>query len=986
MTMSILIEVSDKSKSGHILTANAGEDQTVYEGDIVQFNCSVSSETFFPVWPVDISGDGQYMAIGWDKYVTFFSTASNIPLWTYNTGGRVGDLKLSEDGRYLAVGSFETLFFFNTTTSIPLWSDHIGGGSIRFDSDPGNRLDMTRDGKYVGAAAVGNRFLVYNTTSSTPTIPYWDYGFGDIIYTIRFSGDGRYIGIGSHDNGIYQLGWVPDRTINWSASPGGRFYSSSISYNGNRISTGQGNNNDNIKLFDCNSNIPLWEYRLRDGMIFEQVISDDGRYFVSTNRFAGGIDAWNGFALWNTTLPDPIWTYPTGIVTDTIADALDMDRSANYVVGGSRNKNIYLFHQLADGYPDWDLLDSTPVFTYQTGGRIDCNGVSISADGTYFAAGSWDSNVYLFSTVGGPHLVWNYSTTSFFQDPSYSYKWDLNNFVDSDGDGDFENDVDATIPNPTYVYGDNGVYTIKLTIEDNYGGLDVDSVIITVKNTKPTIEPFGPITIEKDKKLTFYGNVSDPGSDDLTFTWNWDDGTGDNVTIHYNNGSIPDPYPSPDVKPMDISDTVNHSFSDYGVYEVTLTVEDDDGGISQYKINVSVIEGIIGPPTLYIYVSPDGRDITLNWDPPPNLDVDYYLIYRSTSQTEFDFDSVWINTSLDNETGEPGQIPLRTMWNDTNAAVPDDPNYSEQYYYIIKAVDTFDEVGTTSRTVGKWTKVFQKGNSTFSLPLEPLDILYTDNLTTNMNADYIKYMDNITHTWRQHNFGDGSTNNTQMRQGEGYEVKFSSQTNYTFTGFPGSMISHKDIGFDGFDPKSEAKNITVQIESNGNVNISWEESSSMGTGDWYEVYYSNSRDGFFRTLGEDYFPLGSKIYFGNNTVVHNAALAGDPGARLFYMVVPFNANGTRGSSTYSIGIWTEEYWGGYDTIGIPLKTGNNHTADWYCDNIPDTIGINYFNFGYQEWEWHSKRMPSIAFDPILEITSGYQISTSGLSKFTFIGT
>ncbi|MEE9152440.1 MAG: hypothetical protein V3U20_11510, partial [Thermoplasmata archaeon] len=61
------------------------------------------------------------------------------------------------------------------------------------------------------------------------------------------------------------------------------------------------------------------------------------------------------------------------------------------------------------------------------------------------------------------------------------------------------------------------------------------------------------------------------------------------------------------------------------------------------------------------------------------------------------------------------------------------------------------------------------------------------------------------------------------------------------------------------------------------------------------------------------------------------------------------------------------------------------TADWYCDNIPDTVGINYFIYYQQRWGWHSTRMPAGAYDPILEMTEGYQISTSGPTKFTFIG-
>ena len=103
------------------------------------------------------------------------------------------------------------------------------------------------------------------------------------------------------------------------------------------------------------------------------------------------------------------------------------------------------------------------------------------------------------------------------------------------------------------------------------------------------------------------------------------------------------------------------------------------------------------------------------------------------------------------------------------------------------------------------------------------------------------------------------------------------------------------------------------------------------------------------------------------------------------MVVPFNAIGIRGASTYSIGIWTEEYHSGYDTFGIPLKMQESHTADWYCDYILDAVGINYFIFSLQEWGWHSTRMPGGAFDTLLEMTEGYQISISVNTKYTFIG-
>jgi hypothetical protein len=104
------------------------------------------------------------------------------------------------------------------------------------------------------------------------------------------------------------------------------------------------------------------------------------------------------------------------------------------------------------------------------------------------------------------------------------------------------------------------------------------------------------------------------------------------------------------------------------------------------------------------------------------------------------------------------------------------------------------------------------------------------------------------------------------------------------------------------------------------------------------------------------------------------------------MVVPFNSLGIRGSSTYSIGIWTEEYLSQYDTFGIPLKPGNYQTADWFCDSIPDTVGMNFHDISAQRWSWHSTRMPASIYDPFIEMTEGYQISTSSDTGFTFVGT
>ena len=68
--------------------------------------------------------------------------------------------------------------------------------------------------------------------------------------------------------------------------------------------------------------------------------------------------------------------------------------------------------------------------------------------------------------------------------------------------------------------------------------------------------------------LSFVGSAWDPGADDLTFHWDFGDGT-----------TLTSLYPNLDENfPVEVSETVTHSFSGSGTFTVTLIVEDDDGG------------------------------------------------------------------------------------------------------------------------------------------------------------------------------------------------------------------------------------------------------------------------------------------------------------------------------------------------------------------------------------------------------------------------
>jgi hypothetical protein len=90
--------------------------------------------------------------------------------------------------------------------------------------------------------------------------------------------------------------------------------------------------------------------------------------------------------------------------------------------------------------------------------------------------------------------------------------------------------------------------------------------------------------------MTFESEAFDVGSDDLEFTWEWDDGTSDAQNIYYNDGVGPDPYPSTEgIYPFLAADEAKHTFTISGTYDVVLTVTDDDSGASSVILPISLI-------------------------------------------------------------------------------------------------------------------------------------------------------------------------------------------------------------------------------------------------------------------------------------------------------------------------------------------------------------------------------------------------------------
>ena len=143
--------------------------------------------------------------------------------------------------------------------------------------------------------------------------------------------------------------------------------------------------------------------------------------------------------------------------------------------------------------------------------------------------------------------------------------------------------------NSQCTYGDNGTFTITMTVTDDLGDSDTQTVDTLVSNVDPmlTLDHAGSI-VDFAGGEAFIGRVgvpqshdasaTDPGSDDLTFDWTFSpDPTA--VSTTYLNGTGPDALPSPGgTYPTSASDTGTVNFIEPGIYTVAVTVTDDDGG------------------------------------------------------------------------------------------------------------------------------------------------------------------------------------------------------------------------------------------------------------------------------------------------------------------------------------------------------------------------------------------------------------------------
>lgn len=140
-----------------------------------------------------------------------------------------------------------------------------------------------------------------------------------------------------------------------------------------------------------------------------------------------------------------------------------------------------------------------------------------------------------------------------------TYAWDF-------GDG-----TGATEVTPTHTYMDNGVFQVTLTVTDPEGLSSAVVTSATISNVSPTIGAIDGATVLQGEDYTSAGAFTDPGAD----AWA--------ASVDYGDGSW--------VQPLTLvgsAFTLSHGYAAPGIYTVTVTINDDDGGVGIGQASVAV--------------------------------------------------------------------------------------------------------------------------------------------------------------------------------------------------------------------------------------------------------------------------------------------------------------------------------------------------------------------------------------------------------------
>jgi PKD repeat protein len=125
----------------------------------------------------------------------------------------------------------------------------------------------------------------------------------------------------------------------------------------------------------------------------------------------------------------------------------------------------------------------------------------------------------------------------------------------------------------SHIYSSEGVYVVTLTVTDNDGAIGIDTLIVHVQYLAPPMKPSAKLQANLTTVYTFEQILFDASA-------SYDaDGSIVLYNISFGDGSYYE----------DISPSATHSYSDNGIFEVVLTIYDNEGMTDTYSIDIIVL-------------------------------------------------------------------------------------------------------------------------------------------------------------------------------------------------------------------------------------------------------------------------------------------------------------------------------------------------------------------------------------------------------------
>ncbi len=258
------------------------------------------------------------------------------------------------------------------------------------------------------------------------------------------------------------------------------------------------------------------------GTVYGLAVGSDGNLYVGGSFYtAGGMSA-KGVARW-----DPLtatWSTLGSGVNDYVY-ALAIDGSGNlYAGGGFTTAGGKASSRIALWMPN-----IAPV--------ADAGADQAAAEGQAVAfSGSYtDPGPQTLNALGTPMVAWDFG----------------------DGGG-----ITGTLT-PTHTYADNGIYTVTLVITDELGGAGMGTLLVTVENVAPALDPIADRSVVVGRAFTITAAFTDPGLlDTHSAVMDWGNGMTETLDL------------AAGLSGFDLA----HAYTVAGVYTVTILLADDDGG------------------------------------------------------------------------------------------------------------------------------------------------------------------------------------------------------------------------------------------------------------------------------------------------------------------------------------------------------------------------------------------------------------------------